>query len=238
MNTKFRILTSRLPSGAVATFSALLVAGTLGAGEAQAASIAVSNANFEEPGLVTGGFTLVSPPGWSDFLSAAGGLRGVFNPFNSQLTTPTNGSQVGFISINAGAGVGIQQTLVDTLALGSYTLQADFAYRKDCCRTPDFALELLAGGNVLATFTGTSAAFDNLNFKTATVNFEATPGSANLGQALGIRIRSAGFTVQGIQFNFDNVRLNVTPAPVPLPLPALLLGSALTGLGAFRRRNR
>ena len=53
-----------------------------------------------------------------------------------------------------------------------------------------------------------------------------------IGHALGIRIRDdrAG----GGQFDFDNVRLTETISAVPLPV--LLLGSALAGMFAVRRR--
>ena len=132
-------------------------------------------------------------------------------------------------------GGGVQQNLRDTLASGRhYLLQADFAYRKDCCGAPAFALELLAGDTVRATFSGTHNEFDNLSFKTASLSFDTPVGSALIGQALGIRIRDdrAG----GGQFDFDNVRLTETINAVPLPLPVVLLGSALAGMFAVRRR--
>jgi hypothetical protein len=133
---------------------------------------------------------------------------------------------------------GIEQTLVDTLASGThYTLQTDFAYRKDCCSTPDFALELLAGNTVLATFVGTSANFDNTSYKTATLTFDAAADNAHLGQALGIRLRSNTSQQGDTQFTFDNVRLDATISSVPLPAPALLFGSALGGLSLLRRRR-
>ena len=58
-----------------------------------------------------------------------------------------------------------------------------------------------------------------------------------IGQALGIRIRDdrAG----GGQFDFDNVRLTETISAVQcsaVPLPVVLLGSALAGMFAVRRR--
>ena len=74
----------------------------------------------------------------------------------------------------------------------------------------------------------------NLSFKTASLSFDTLAGSALIGQALGIRIGDdrAG----GGQFDFDNVRLTETISAVPLPLPVVLLGSALAGMFAVRRR--
>ncbi len=229
MNTKQALLNSRLRTRAGAT---LLALGLLGAGAAQAGSISVVNASFEEPALGDSGFTTAVPPGWLVFSTSSS--IGVFNPTTGQLSTPSDGVQVGYINPLSSGG-GIQQVLGGTLAGGShYLLQADFAYRKDCCGTPAFALELLAGDTVLATFVGTNSAFDSVSFKTAALDFDAPTGSALVGQALGIRIRGEG--VGGGQFDFDNVRLTESVSAVPLPLPVALLGSALAGLVAVRRR--
>ncbi len=214
----------------------LLALGLTAAGAAQAASLSITNASFELPSLANGGFTGAVPPGWQAFQASLSVTSGVFNPTDSQLPTVPDGLQVGFINPSA-SGPGIQQTLSDTLEGGGhYLLQADFAYRKDCCSKPAFALELLAGDTVLATFIGTQNDFDNVSFKTAALSFETPLGSALIGQALGIRI-SAGPGLSLAQIAFDNVRLTENISAIPLPLPAVLMGSALVGLMAVRRRT-
>lgn len=212
----------------------LLALSLTAAGAAQAASLNITNASFELPSVGPGAFTNAVPSGWQEVAGAS--ASGVFNPGATSLPSVPDGLQVGYINPGAFGG-GIQQTLSDTLKSGGqYLLQADFAYRKDCCSKPAFALELLAGDTVLATFTGNQNDFDNVNFKTAALSFETPVGSALIGQALGIRISSAGLAGGG-QFDFDNVRLTENISAIPLPLPAVLLGSALVGLIAVRRRT-
>lgn len=232
MNIKQVLLKHRLRTRAAA---ALLASCFLGTGAAQAAVLNVENASFEIALLAKGGFTSVAPSGWVAF--GIPSTIGVFAPFDSQLPPVVAGVQVGYINPSSNGG-GIQQTLSDTLESGSnYLLQAHFAYRKDCpalCGTPAFALELLAGDAVLATFIGTNSTFDNQTFKIAALSFDTPEGSPLVGQALTIRIRGEG--VGSGQFDFDNVTLTKNVSAVPLPLPAVLLGSALAGLVAVRRR--
>ena len=147
MDNQQDLLSNRLRAYAGAVLAALCV---LAVGAAQAGSLSVVNASFELPALGDGGFTTVTPPGWVAFSTSSS--IGVFNPTSGQLATPSDGVQVAYINPFANGG-GIQQILSDTLASGGhYLLQADFAYRKDCCGAPAFALELLAGDTVLATF--------------------------------------------------------------------------------------
>jgi len=210
----------------------IIFALTAGAG-ARAAPIVIANAGFESPSLGDNGFTSGSIDGW---VAAGGGGRGVFNPTTTGLVAPTEGVQVAYIDPDDRFGAAsITQSLSTLISAGTrYVLEADFAYRLNCCGTPTFSLALLAGGTAVASFTGgPSEGFSNAAFKTATVEFVAPLSGPLLGQALGIRISSfAPFTTQ---IDFDNVRVNASP--VPLPAAGLLFGTALAfTVGLGRRR--
>lgn len=198
---------------------------------ARAASIVIANPGFETPSVVDSGFTSGSIDGW---IASGGGGRGVFNPTATHLVAPTEGVQVGYIDPDDRFGASsITQSLSTLISAGTrYVLEADFAYRLNCCGTPTFSLALLAGGTSVASFTGgPSEGFSNAAFKTATVEFVAPLAGPLLGQALGIRISTVGpFTTQ---IDFDNVRLNASP--VPLPAASLLFGTALAITAGLRR---
>ncbi|MGE0336308.1 MAG: hypothetical protein AB7O21_13785 [Gammaproteobacteria bacterium] len=208
-------------------FALILVSGA-----AAGAPVSIVNASFETPVLGDGGFTLSSITGWSYSGSVA---HGVFNPTPSGLVSPPDGAQVAFLD-GGGTPVSLTQTLSAVLAAGeSYVLEADFAYRINCCLTPTFTLALLAGGSPVASVTGGPGdGFSNVAFKTATVNFTAPMVGPELGTALGIRISMVAATNE--QIVFDNVRLNANP--VPLPASGLVLMPALGWLARRRLSAR
>jgi hypothetical protein len=197
----------------VATAAMLSLLGSAMA--ASAAIVPVVNSSFESPptavftpGLITG-WTLSNPLD-----------QGVFNPgaFPPAGITATDGVQTAYL--NSG---NISQTLPALLTANTaYTLQVDVGDRADIS-FPGYRVRLLAGATLLAEeFSLTPVS----GFLTSTVNFTALPGNPALGQPLTIQLVS-----NGVQVNFDNVRLDATPAPVaPIPLPASL---AVWGVGAF-----
>lgn len=210
----------------------LVFALVLISGSAAAATVTIVNPSFEDPALADGGYTSGSIAGWSAAGSAA---RGVLNPTPTLLVAPPDGVQVGYLD-GGGSAVSISQTLTAVLVAGEiYVLQADFAYRLNCCNTPSFTLALLAGGSEVASFTGGPAdGFSNTAFKTATVNFIAPTVGPLLGSALGIRISMVAPTNE--QIVVDNVRLNASPSPVPVPASGLLLLPALGWFVHYRGR--
>lgn len=201
---------------------------------AVAAPITVLNPSFETPALGSGAFTSVTPPNWTDFGPS---FDGVFNPQAFELSPPTNGVQVGYI--NAG---GIFQVLTANLTANTvYTLMVDFLARIDCCGWPGAELDLLAGSSVVAS--GTIPTLAPGAVTTKTVTFTALSGNPLLGQALEVRILSAG---NGGQIDFDNVRLDGTsfvtggvpePASVGLAGAGVLLLAMARRLSAQRRRT-
>ena len=72
--------------------------------------------------------------------------------------------------------------------------------------TPNFEVQLRAGGTVLASETQSTLAIVPGSFTTANVTYSALAGDPLLGQPLEIFLQSGG-----VQTNFDNVRLQVVP---------------------------
>lgn len=103
---------------------------------------------------------------------------------------------------------------------------------------PGYRLQLLAGGVVVAEDTASVSPGEGV-FERAALVFVADSGHPQLGQALGVRVVNrnepdvAGVT--GLEVDFDDVRLDASPAVPVLPgVAALALGAALLGLGARR----
>ena len=81
-----------------------------------------------------------------------------------------------------------------------------------------------------------SLAPPNGSFLTSVLTFTSPLDLALPFGPLEIRFQSLGFGGLDSQVNFDNVRLDATV--IPEPSTGLLLGSALLGMAASRRRRR
>ena len=234
-----------------------------------AAPIAIINHSFEANAVPAGNFALLAPTGWSLYnpdglFNNNARSIGVLDPagttfFTDPVPDGENAALV-FMSGVGGQGVmGISQQL-------AANLQADTTYRlrvavgniasgiglppQDVFGTfdldgfPGYRIELLAGGvmiaqdnNLLGNSIGEGRWSDAL--------LEFTPGAAHaqLGQQLGIRLvnlNQAGTPdVPNIEVDFDNVRLDASPAQrVPSPAPIALLLAGLGSLAACRRGQR
>ena len=192
------------------------------ASAAQGAIVPVLNPSFESP--TTSFFSTGTITDWT--LSAPFN-QGVFQPasFPSAGMGTTNGTQTAFL--NSGF---ISQTLPSTLTVNNaYTLRVDVGDRADIA-FPGYAVQLFAGSTLLAQ---ESSLVPNNGFLTSTVFFVALPGNPNLGQQLQIRLVS-----NGIQVNFDNVRLDAIDITVPLPASAAIWGVGALGLALAARRRK
>jgi hypothetical protein len=188
---------------------------------ANAAIVPVINASFESPptavftpGLITG-WILTTPT-----------EQGVFNPgaFPPAGITATDGVQTAYL--NTG---NISQTLPALLTANTaYTLRVDVGDRADI-GFPGYRVRLLAGATLLAE---EFSLVPTTGFLTSTVNFTALPGNPALGQPLTIQLVS-----NGVQVNFDNVRLDASPIPVPASLAVWGVGALGLGL-VYRRRKK
>lgn len=214
----------------------LLTAGLFGlsAVSAQAAIIAVSNHSFELP-------VAPSSPGYLDTNAIPGWTVSGPQPINSGVWQAPGSS---FSSIPDGIQVayayrdGLLEQVVGTAANTEYVLSAEFGrgFSNSFGNRIQYTLQLLAGTNVFASFTGLVDSLPAGQFTTVTVS--GTPNAAFLGQPLTIRLGSVGGAggppPSGDYSTFDNVQLITTPEPTSIVMFGVF-GALAAGV-AYRRR--
>jgi hypothetical protein len=224
------------------------------AATACAAPVTVNNPSFEDPVIADGTFATTSAPaGWSTYgnINFINRVIGVLNPATTTLyTVPApDGANVGVVFLlDAGpaAESGFTQTLGATLQTSTvYTLQVDIGNIAndpnpphssfDFSGFPGYRVDLLAGGNVIASDNNTLLP-DEGKFLTSTVLFSVGGSHALAGQQLGIRLVNLD-GANGIEVNFDNVRLDAAAIPEPANAALAAGASALVMLGLKRRRR-
>jgi hypothetical protein len=199
------------------------------------ASIAIVNPGFESPSTAT--FNGLAPTGW--VLSGVGS-GGVWNindaPLGSWTTTAPDGNQVAYLSgVFPGTGPGtLSQVLTSTLQANEiYTLSGQVGHPINFGSTlgTQYTAELVAGGNVIASTSGTGP---EGSFTPFSLMFDST-GSAFVGQSLEIRLSS-----DQPQTAFDAIVLD-GPADIgAVPEPGSLIvwcGSALICCAAVWARR-
>lgn len=219
------------PCGALA----LLLATAIPAGAAQAASVLIKNASFEQDALTDGGYVIVrSPTGWS-----SGGNAGWQNPTSPLFPTVPDGAQTGFIGGGGGPSRGsLSQILGEGVAANSrYTLSVDVGRRPDI-RLDNFVVELLSGNTLLSSGTYTEADILPGQFRTLALTYDSVGA---LAAPLSIRLRAIGTSSDYRQVNFDNIRLEysalASAAPEPSSWAMMILGIGMTGTMLRRRKS-
>jgi hypothetical protein len=111
---------------------------------------------------------------------------------------------------------------------------------------PGYRVQLLAGAVVVAEDDGAlSATLGEGTFAPSTVQLTTGASPGQLGQPLAIRLVNRNQPddplARGLEVDFDDVRLDATPAAASVPLPAAAIGIlaltlALTATIAARRR--
>ena len=195
------------------------------AGKASAATVNIINPSFQLPTLGEDKWTPINGTdvGWS--LSSAAG--GVYNPPAGKFTQLLAADE----QVAWSNGAIISQVLSETLKSNTvYTLQIDIGDRLDVNNSGNqYYVKLFAGSTELASIDEGDFPYVDGYFVPATLQY-TSGGTVTSGQALRIDLWS-----NGVQTNFDNVRLDATVVPLPA---AAWAGVALMGaLGAARARR-
>lgn len=193
-----------------------------------AGSVLVLNAGFENPVLADGAFVR-GIPNWN--IGGAFG-PGVYNPtVSSHPAQAPEGQNVGFTQ---GSNDVWQDLGVVLTANTNYTLQVDFGTPAGAT---SFLFELRLNTASFFTLASTPGTV-NEPFQTFTVNFSPGAADPHLGQQLEIMIHGVAGTDE---LDFDNVRLDASPAAVGAPEPATwmgMVGALLWGAGLKARVTR
>lgn len=197
-----------------------------------AASLPIVNAGFESPALSDTAFTSNTIPGWNGTDTSAIWNFGAYNPPTGYFPEQApEGSNVAYIERGA-----IYQIL-------SSVLNADTDYKLNVFvgdslvdPLPGFAVQLRAGGEILAETTG-PAPLDG-SFQLITLDYHASAANPSIGQELEIWFIESAFDKSSEAY-FDNVILDAVVSTVPEPetYAMLLAGLGLLGFMARRRKE-
>ncbi|MBW4563384.1 MAG: PEP-CTERM sorting domain-containing protein [Mojavia pulchra JT2-VF2] len=237
-----------------AVFASITIAVITKIPTANAASLSVANAGFEEPIIKEGDFTINVLPGWTLYdpsnltsTSIGGGepIYGAYNPTpDFYVNEAPEGNNVGYVYLTypSGSGaVGISQTLTSVLTANTkYTLQVEIGNIPpvggfiSLGGFPGYAIQLLAGGNLL------TQDFNNLSvtegaFVTSSISYIASANDSNLGKSLEIRLLNL-LQSDGIEVNFDNVKLDAIQVPEPASILGITLGFVGASLASKKER--
>ncbi len=188
-------------------------------GSVSAASIAITNADFEQGPVNTStptGWTLVSDWTW---VEGGAGTNGSI-AFDANVKSNQVGNPAGSIS----------QTLSSVYAAGTYVLSADM---RTADGTPSFTLELRDADNGYATLATATVALasDWANYNVA-LNVAST--DTFIGHKIDILLAHGTAAIGNTRT--DNVALNFTPVPEPSTIA--MLGIGLFGLLCYAWRRR
>ena len=212
---------------------AVAILGFAGSAAWAAVPVGIVNAGFENPVLTDGDWQGTIPnwgQGWYNLTPPAvptvwvavnlNGDAGVYNVSTSEYTSGTapEGLNMAFADGYAGYDYGINQVLLgatsklqkDATYVLSATVGNPFLYND--ALAPNYRIELVAGGTVLASATGASPV-DDTTWATPSLTYNSGAAPAQLGQQLEIRLIAANDARDaGYEVDFDAVSLNATYA--------------------------
>ncbi len=124
-------------------------------------------------------------------------------------------------------GGGLTQTVAVLAQAGvTYTLQVDVGYRKDVAE-PSLP-GLVVGSNTITNVISNPPQFSG-DWVTDTITYTAT--ALDAGAPISIVLGA-----NGVQGDWDNVRLSDSLAAIPEPMSVMLFGTGIVSLGLLRRR--
>lgn len=205
-----------------------------------AAPITIINAGFENPVLAEGadgttttwqygGYDVTEPGVWIGAFDDADIYNTSADYYRSGLAA--EGENMAWILGLAGYDSGIRQILSATLlANAKYVLSVKIGNPLgwNSGLAPNYRIELLAGGLLLASSTGL-APVDDTAFLTASLTFNSGVAPPQLGQPLEIRLLALeDIRDDGYELDYDDVKLTVTTeSPSPLVLKIATTGANL-----------
>ena len=189
-------------------------------------AITIVNPGVEDPVLADGGWE-TAPPGWTDgYYDIAAPTVWVVGDSEAGVYNPTvadgyggvapEGLNAMAVTSGAGSDKGMNQILSATLQTNTQydlsVLVGNPYLFNGSTATADYRIELLAGGVVLDSDTGSSPA-DDTTWTTAGLTYNSGASPAQLGGALEIRLLAVDFT-DGKGVDFDDVKLTAeSPTP-------------------------
>jgi hypothetical protein len=202
------------------TISLLLWIGT-GSEFAHGQAIPIANASFETPSVRPGVTTIGGIPGWT--MSASNGanvIAGVTNRPASSFTPPTDGSQLGYLSMTAPPGqqpppfVDLSQTLSSTLSASTnYALSIDVYTLTGGCPSST------CDGPFLGVIAGNCSLMNSQLSRGNNYFLFSSPAAPSpcIGQPLTIDIRIILTNFIALPYFFDNLSLGAFPT-TPFPI--------------------
>ncbi|MBY0399519.1 PEP-CTERM sorting domain-containing protein [Myxococcota bacterium] len=200
---------------------ALLVSiGLLSTSSAWAQTVAISNHDFESPGLAAGSFTNAVPPGWT-FVDGFPSETGVFHPtIGSWGYVAPSGNQLLYLN-----GTTVEQQLATNVVAGETYLLAVDVVRRPSFWNPAYRIDFFAGNVLLGSDVATLVPAVG-GSRVSLLKYTAGSVDPAVGKAL--RVRLGGLT----QTNFDDVRVYV-------PEPGVAIGLVVVApMAALIRRRR
>jgi len=213
----------------------------LGGACASAQPITVVNHSFEANFAAPNSFPVLIPTGWQRFdpgniIDQNRDALGVLNPTGGTYfpAGAPDGSNVALVYLEGDRGTtpaGLVQPLAAALLANSrYELRVEvgniasgvgappFNFFFNLDGFPGYAVQLLAGGVVIAEdFNTLAAVIAEGEFRTSIVTLDVGTAHARLGQQLAVRVINLNIVppppAPGIEVDFDNVRLGRTALP-------------------------
>lgn len=227
---------NRLSAASLAIFAVALITAP-----AFAAPVGVPNASFENPATATFALPIPDWTGTADNTPVHGVADAVTQGFPAGAD---DGTQYAFLNLsfngNTTSEITSNATLIGNIAAATdYTLTVAAGNRANGqTTTGSYVIELLGGGTSMGS---TTLVNPNTGISTGTwldmvLTINAATAAPFVGQDLQIRLTANGDQ----QGQFDNVRLDASPATGPvIPAPAALpAGLAMIAFIAARRRRR